>query len=693
MGQISLLHLHNVPSDIQPSEISALLPQFQISQIKIKSPQRLALLHFTSKEEAMRAHDHCQNINLTIRDEKIGLSFSTYTPQPDPASNHILFTTIHNPPNPINVHTVHEAFSPFGFVEKIRMFKKKALHAFIQYTSSHEASNALTSLNGKKIWVGSTVLIRFANNEEVIVDRNSSWAFDFGKEKKSVEVLSKKEREKFNVLRIVSDQNSSKVNQILTSSNAIGLYLDQNDGFVIYGSVADAESACEELNNEEFSENPLTFVNPLSLQLTNQSRYFPNSNIPQVTLKAVNLSNFGDFLPSNTHSLIKIVDEKTFLISFSSSQFNSVIYLISVDSEILPENLKQYLGGNNSNNVKFLFNSSLVKKSFNHKFSIQVTNSIDIVLVPKVENEKLVVANISFFSLSSSKIDLINQYLIGFSSYQSFVKSKVFNSLLSPEDSSFLTCILSPGAQFKLNNQIVCYLNTLLSPFLTDFSISCTNRCLPFCSFNCQPISLNCNCFHCNENLSFPQHLHLHLDCFSAGFAEFKQKIGSFAGNFIYILINNSNFQNIYSKLINSSFFSYDYSLYYEILSITTNIPFINISSSSNRPQVELSDTLSNLAKLSNCLLGSVDSVQLPSEIVQNLSNTVTLLKKHVPEAQNVTSCSQKPFQSSLNLGPLNLLNSGLCGIQQSTFRCDTDSEEEKLTSSLDFNSFGCESD
>ncbi|KAL0235058.1 hypothetical protein GEMRC1_001640 [Eukaryota sp. GEM-RC1] len=139
-----ILHFHNVPADAHLTEIAALVGAVY-DHIKIVPQKNLALVYFTTQQQAITTHDLLSsNKLLTIRSSPISVSYSSADTRSDPAdyTNKILFLTFHTPPSEVTVTDVLPVFQVFGEVHKIKVFKKHFLHAFVQYSFVEYAQDA-----------------------------------------------------------------------------------------------------------------------------------------------------------------------------------------------------------------------------------------------------------------------------------------------------------------------------------------------------------------------------------------------------------------------------------------------------------------------------------------------------------------------------------------------------------------------
>lgn len=104
--------------------------------------------------------------------------------RPDLPPNHVLLYTILNPRYPITTEIIHTISSPIGKVNRIVIFRKRAVQAMVEFADVEIAKRAKEALNGADIYSGCcTLKIEFAKPAKLNVFRNDldSWDFTLGK--------------------------------------------------------------------------------------------------------------------------------------------------------------------------------------------------------------------------------------------------------------------------------------------------------------------------------------------------------------------------------------------------------------------------------------------------------------------------------------------------------------------------------
>lgn len=94
--------------------------------------------------------------------------------------NHILLFTIFNPLYPITVEVIRTICSPYGFVQRIVIFRKNGLQVLVEFDSNASAQRTKQQLDGADIYAGCcTLKIEYAKTNRLNVYKNDEMTWDF----------------------------------------------------------------------------------------------------------------------------------------------------------------------------------------------------------------------------------------------------------------------------------------------------------------------------------------------------------------------------------------------------------------------------------------------------------------------------------------------------------------------------------
>ncbi|GLJ42522.1 hypothetical protein SUGI_0881510 [Cryptomeria japonica] len=190
-----VLHIRNVGPEISEADLFKLVENLgTATKLVILRAKNQALMQMRDIPSAVSVLDHYSTIQPSIRGRNVYIQFSSHqelttteysgqarrSGDQDSQPNRILLVTIHHLLYPITVEVLHQVFSPLGFVEKIVIFQKSGLQAFIQYASRQSAVQAMKNLQNRNIYDGCCQLeIQFSNLTELQVNYNNERTRDF----------------------------------------------------------------------------------------------------------------------------------------------------------------------------------------------------------------------------------------------------------------------------------------------------------------------------------------------------------------------------------------------------------------------------------------------------------------------------------------------------------------------------------
>ncbi|XP_065202370.1 heterogeneous nuclear ribonucleoprotein L isoform X4 [Planococcus citri] len=123
------------------------------------------------------------NCTETNNTPKIDTAIAIRRKRPDLPPNHVLLYTILNPRYPITTEVINTISSPVGKVNRIVIFRKRAVQAMVEFADVETAKRAKEALDGADIYSGCcTLKIEFAKPTKLNVFRNDldSWDFTIG---------------------------------------------------------------------------------------------------------------------------------------------------------------------------------------------------------------------------------------------------------------------------------------------------------------------------------------------------------------------------------------------------------------------------------------------------------------------------------------------------------------------------------
>lgn len=190
-----VLHIRNVGAEVSESDLLQLVQRFgTVTKLVMLRAKNQALMQMHDIPSAINVLDHYETVQPSIRGRNVYIQFSSHQElttneqsgqarrngDQDSQPNRILLVTIHHLLYPITVEVLHQVFSPHGFVEKIVIFQKSGLQAFVQYSSRQNAMQARNTLQGRNIYDGCCQLdIQFSNLTELQVNYNNERTRDF----------------------------------------------------------------------------------------------------------------------------------------------------------------------------------------------------------------------------------------------------------------------------------------------------------------------------------------------------------------------------------------------------------------------------------------------------------------------------------------------------------------------------------
>ncbi|XP_075916663.1 heterogeneous nuclear ribonucleoprotein L-like isoform X2 [Petromyzon marinus] len=148
---------------------------------------RQALVEFEDPESSRSCVDYSSKGSVYVCGQPAYFNFSTSqklwrpgVPGDNGNSNHILLFTILNPIYPITTDVLYNICKPFGPLQRIVIFRKNGLQAFVEFVSVESAERANSSLNGADIYSGCcTLIVEYARAMRLNVFKNDSETWDF----------------------------------------------------------------------------------------------------------------------------------------------------------------------------------------------------------------------------------------------------------------------------------------------------------------------------------------------------------------------------------------------------------------------------------------------------------------------------------------------------------------------------------
>ncbi|XP_075917953.1 heterogeneous nuclear ribonucleoprotein L-like isoform X3 [Petromyzon marinus] len=148
---------------------------------------RQALVEFEDPESSRSCVDYSSKGSVYVCGQPAYFHFSTSqklwrpgVPGDNGNSNHILLFTILNPIYPITTDVLYNICKPFGPLQRIVIFRKNGLQAFVEFVSVESAERANSSLNGADIYSGCcTLIVEYARAMRLNVFKNDSETWDF----------------------------------------------------------------------------------------------------------------------------------------------------------------------------------------------------------------------------------------------------------------------------------------------------------------------------------------------------------------------------------------------------------------------------------------------------------------------------------------------------------------------------------
>ncbi|XP_019851800.1 PREDICTED: heterogeneous nuclear ribonucleoprotein L-like [Amphimedon queenslandica] len=192
-----VVHARAVPDGCTHTLLVNVLSQFgKIGYVTMMPKLRQSLVEFEKIEDAIACVTHCQQHQIFIMDRQVYFNYSTSSeitrspygvvpnntaPDPnEPPENHILLFTIFNPLYPITVDVIRTICTPYGFVQRIVIFRKNGLQVLVEFDSNHSAQRAKQQLDGADIYAGCcTLKIEFARTNKLNVFKNDDMTCDY----------------------------------------------------------------------------------------------------------------------------------------------------------------------------------------------------------------------------------------------------------------------------------------------------------------------------------------------------------------------------------------------------------------------------------------------------------------------------------------------------------------------------------
>ncbi|XP_024534018.1 polypyrimidine tract-binding protein homolog 3 [Selaginella moellendorffii] len=181
-----VLFFRTQADEITQEELTDLVKPFgSINKFIVMRSGKDALLEMGDVEEARSVIKHFSEDQALLRGKEVQVEYSSRQKLSEPENpkveaSRVLLAIIHNPLYQMNVDILHQVFSPHGNIEKIVIFHKAAVQAFIVFDSDEAAAAAKSALQGRQIFDGCCKLdIKFSINQNVRVIANNELTRDY----------------------------------------------------------------------------------------------------------------------------------------------------------------------------------------------------------------------------------------------------------------------------------------------------------------------------------------------------------------------------------------------------------------------------------------------------------------------------------------------------------------------------------
>ncbi|XP_075918523.1 heterogeneous nuclear ribonucleoprotein L-like [Petromyzon marinus] len=163
----AVVHVRGLSDTALESDLVEAVRYFGLVSYVVMIPKtRQALVEFEDPESSRSCVDYSSKGSVYVCGQPAYFNFSTSqklwrpgVPGDNGNSNHILLFTILNPIYPITTDVLYNICKPFGPLQRIVIFRKNGLQAFVEFVSVESAERANSSLNGADIYSGCCTLI------------------------------------------------------------------------------------------------------------------------------------------------------------------------------------------------------------------------------------------------------------------------------------------------------------------------------------------------------------------------------------------------------------------------------------------------------------------------------------------------------------------------------------------------------
>uniref|UniRef100_A0AAJ7SK93 Heterogeneous nuclear ribonucleoprotein L-like n=1 Tax=Petromyzon marinus TaxID=7757 RepID=A0AAJ7SK93_PETMA len=184
----AVVHVRGLSDTALESDLVEAVRHFGLVSFVVMIPKtRQALVEFEDPESSRSCVDYSSKGSVYVCGQPAYFNFSTSqklwrpgVPGDNGNSNHILLFTILNPIYPITTDVLYNICKPFGPLQRIVIFRKNGLQAFVEFVSVESAERANSSLNGADIYSGCcTLIVDYARATRLNVFKNDSETWDF----------------------------------------------------------------------------------------------------------------------------------------------------------------------------------------------------------------------------------------------------------------------------------------------------------------------------------------------------------------------------------------------------------------------------------------------------------------------------------------------------------------------------------
>ncbi|XP_075916041.1 heterogeneous nuclear ribonucleoprotein L-like isoform X2 [Petromyzon marinus] len=184
----AVVHVRGLLDTALESDLVEAVRHFGLVSYVVMIPKtRQALVEFEDPESSCSCVDYLSKGSVYVCGQPAYFNFSTSqklwrpgVPGDNGNSNHVLLFTILNPIYPITTDVLYNICKPFGPLQRIVIFRKNGLQAFVEFVSVESAERANSSLNGADIYSGCcTLIVEYARATRLNVFKNDSETWDF----------------------------------------------------------------------------------------------------------------------------------------------------------------------------------------------------------------------------------------------------------------------------------------------------------------------------------------------------------------------------------------------------------------------------------------------------------------------------------------------------------------------------------